>query len=224
MKRALAALLMVAAHHAVHAAGGRPMTTDDAALTTAHSCQMETWLQHARGDTQLWLLPACNPWEHFEASVGSIVDFPQGASESTGLILQGKAQWLDRTPVQMGIAAGAQRLQGAWNLYYAYVPTTLSVTSSTQVHVNLGWQRDRVAGEDQFTYAAALAHDLSRNLNAFAEIVGNDSATPIVQGGGAVLFRGGVIQLDASFGRPVRGTWRDFIYSIGFELYPDALW
>jgi len=224
VKRALAIVSIVAAHNAAHAAGGRPMTTDDAALTNTHSCQMETWLQHARGDTQLWLLPACNPWGPFEASVGAVVDYPQAARASTGMVVQGKAQWLDVTPVQVGIAAGAQRVQSLWSLYYAYVPMTISVTSSTQVHANFGWQRDRIASEDQFTYAAALAHDLSRNLNAFAEIVGNDSAAPIVQGGGAVLFRGGVIQLDASFGRPVRGTWRDFIYSIGFELYPDALW
>jgi hypothetical protein len=207
-----------------HAAGGRPMITDDAALTTARSCQVETWVQHARADTQLWLLPACNPRGPFELSVGAVLDWPQGAREITGTVAQLKTQWLDSKLAQIGFAGGAQRAQGDWNLYYAYVPITRSITANTQLHLNVGWQRDRVAGEDQTTYAAALAHDLSSRFNLFAEVFGSDSAAPVAQTGGAVLFRGGVVQLDGSVGRPVRGTWRDFVYSIGFELYPDALW
>jgi len=206
------------------AAGGRPMTTDDASLTTLHSCQMESWLQHARGDTQMWLLPACNPFGKVEFSVGAVLDWPQGARESTGTIAQFKMQWLDSKVAQIGLAGGALRAQGAWDLYYAYVPITKSVTANTQVHLNLGWQRDRIANEDEMTYAVALAHDVSSRLNVFGELFGNDTTPPTAQAGGAILFRGGIVQVDGSVGRPVRGTWRDFVYSIGFELYPDALW
>jgi len=222
--------LIVALAPTAHAAGGRPMTTDDADLTNARSCQIETWLQHSRGDAQLWLLPACNPGR-FEVSAGTVLDWPQGSAHRDAYVLQGKLQWLDAHAsggafTHAGLAFGAQRATdpALWTLLYAYVPVSFALSTATQLHANLGWQRDRIARDDQLTYAIALGHDLSPRFNVFGELFGADNAAPTAQTGGAMLFRQGTVQLDGSIGRPLRGSLRDYVFSIGLELYPNALW
>jgi len=50
--------------------GARPMVTDDARLTDAGACQVETWFRFNRSSTEYWALPACNPRGNLEITVG----------------------------------------------------------------------------------------------------------------------------------------------------------
>ena len=61
-------LLMLAAVADAHAA--RPFVTDDARLTTAGSCQLESWMRVYRQSEEIWALPACNPSGNLEFTVG----------------------------------------------------------------------------------------------------------------------------------------------------------
>lgn len=47
-----------------------PFVTDDARLTTAGSCQLESWTRLYPNSTELWALPACNPTGNLEITVG----------------------------------------------------------------------------------------------------------------------------------------------------------
>ena len=45
----------------LHAQAARPFVTDDARLTTAGSCQLESWIRICPESRESWAQPACNP-------------------------------------------------------------------------------------------------------------------------------------------------------------------
>ncbi len=217
------------------AAGGRPMTTDDATLTNARSCQVESYFQHAHRDGQLWLLPACNPTGNYELTAGAQLDAPADAANALQYTLQGKWVWpqgMDTVNhfASIGASGGAFYLDtlhngpSAWSSVFAYVPLTVRWTDTVQTHFNLGWNRDLLGEHDDLTYAAALSHDLGNDYSVFVELYGVGRAPPFAQSGGAVLLLQGSLQLDATFGRPINSSWRDSIFSVGIEWYPPAQW
>ncbi len=85
------------------ALAGRPFVTDDAALTTAGACQIESWAQHADSLTEYWMLPACNPGGNFEFTVGATRFEPAGQQWETRLQLQGKTLFKPLEPNGYGI-------------------------------------------------------------------------------------------------------------------------
>ncbi len=217
---------------AVLASAGRPLNTDDATLTNARSCQVETWFQHATGDAQLWVLPACNIGG-FEATAGTTLDWMQGGTDSSSLVLQGK--FLGPNPglvpesvARYGLVFGATYLHEAhggthdWQMLSTYVPLTVNLTHTDQVHVNLGYTRDRIAGTGDGTYGLAGSHDFNKHWTVQAEVFGVFNGVPSAQGAFEATF--GDFQFDASFGRPLDRGWRDAIFSVGIEWYPQALW
>ena len=52
------------------ASAARPMITDDARLTDAGACQLETWAHLHSRQKEWWALPACNPGGNFEFMYG----------------------------------------------------------------------------------------------------------------------------------------------------------
>lgn len=54
----------------VPAEAARPFVTDDARLTTAGSCQLESWTRFYADSTEVWALPACNPTGNLELTLG----------------------------------------------------------------------------------------------------------------------------------------------------------
>ncbi len=54
----------------VPAKAARPFVTDDARLTTAGSCQLESWTRFYADSTEVWALPACNPTGNLELTLG----------------------------------------------------------------------------------------------------------------------------------------------------------
>lgn len=214
------------------ASAGRPLNTDDATLTNARSCQVETWFQHAQGDAQFWVLPACN-FSGFEATLGTTLDWMQGGTDSSSLVLQGKVlgpnpAWLPEKIARYGWVVGATYLHEAhggprdWQVLSTYVPLTINLTPTDQVHVNLGYTRDRVAGTGDGTYGLAASHDFNKHWTVQSEIFGVFNGPPSAQAAFEAIF--GSFQFDASFGRPLTGRWNGAIFSIGIEWYPQALW
>jgi hypothetical protein len=49
----------------------RPFVTDDARLTAAGSCQIESWMRIDPDSKELWALPACNPTGNLEFTFGA---------------------------------------------------------------------------------------------------------------------------------------------------------
>ena len=68
----------------------RPFVTDDARLTTAGSCQLESWARIYPQSRELWMLPACNPGGNFEITAGAGMAHNDHAPRSDDYVLQAK--------------------------------------------------------------------------------------------------------------------------------------
>lgn len=92
----------------ISAFAARPFMTDDARLTTAGSCQLESWTRVYKNSQEQWALPACNPTGNFEITAGG------GRSKKTGepgindFVLQGKTLFreLNTNGYGWGLAVG----------------------------------------------------------------------------------------------------------------------
>ena len=71
-----------------HAA--RPMIADDARVTDAKACQLETWVKNTKNMTEYWALPACNFTGNLEVTLGATSRQINDAEHETDFILQGK--------------------------------------------------------------------------------------------------------------------------------------
>ena len=75
----------------------RPFMTDDARLTTAESCQLESWTRIYKNSTEKWALPACNPTGNFEITAGGGHTKNAGEPATNDYVLQGKSLFRDLT-------------------------------------------------------------------------------------------------------------------------------
>ena len=66
------------------------MITDDARLTDAGACQMETWVHIHQDEREFWALPACNPGGNFELTLGGAPAYTDGPQQHGALPVQGQ--------------------------------------------------------------------------------------------------------------------------------------
>ena len=70
------------------AQAARPFVTDDARLTAAGSCQLESWTRLNRASKpsarseEFWAFPACNPSGNFEVTLGAALGRPLEGPQS----------------------------------------------------------------------------------------------------------------------------------------------
>ena len=101
-------LLGFAISLATPAQAARPMITDDARLTDAGACQMETWVHIHQDEREFWALPACNPGGNFELTLGGALAYTDGQKQHGALLVQGKTliKPLTTNSYGIGFAAG----------------------------------------------------------------------------------------------------------------------
>lgn len=68
---------------------GRPMAIDDATVTNTKGCELETWVQKSRSDTEYWLLPNCNVNGNLELTLGAARIVSSDRTQ-TMVVMQGK--------------------------------------------------------------------------------------------------------------------------------------
>lgn len=73
-------LMLLVGASSAHAA--RPMITDDARLTDAGACQVESWVHIHGNQHEFWALPACNPGGNLELTLGGALAYDGNRSES----------------------------------------------------------------------------------------------------------------------------------------------
>ncbi len=190
----------------------RPFMTDDARLTTAGSCQLETWSRRDANRTELWALPACNPTGNLEITVGAAAYRETHNAQSADTVLQVKTLFRPMTPNSWGagVALGqvSHRPHTASDLAqgqtYAYVPVSVSFMDDRWVsHTNVGWARGRVSGRDQFNWGMGLEYQINHRWMWIAETFGNDRQKPFWQTGLRYQVLPGLLQIDATWGAPV---------------------
>ena len=133
------------------------MITDDARLTDAGACQMETWVHIHQDEREFWALPACNPGGNFELTLGGALAYTDGQKQHGALLVQGKTliKPLTTNSYGIGFAAGYATQPGSEQSGspYLYVPVSFSLADDRVViHTNLGNLRERESRKNHLTW------------------------------------------------------------------------
>jgi len=229
---AAAAWLLAAAVCASDARAARPFVTDDARLTTAGSCQVESWSRIYPSSREVWALPACNPGGNFEVTAGGGLARPDATSSSSDYILQGKTLFRSLAPGGwgMGLAFGRvlhPEVNPGPNLLgntYAYVPVSISLLDDRLItHVNFGWLKDRATREDRATWGVGAELRLDERWLGIAEVFGDSRNKPYTQFGTRFSLLSD-FQIDATLGAQFGASGVNRWLSLGLRYIPDKLW
>lgn len=229
---AAAAWLLAAAVCASDARAARPFVTDDARLTTAGSCQVESWSRIYPSSREVWALPACNPGGNFEVTAGGGLARPDATSSSSDYILQGKTLFRSLAPGGwgMGLAFGRvlhPEVNPGPNLLgntYAYVPVSISLLDDRLItHVNFGWLKDRATREDRATWGVGAELRLDERWLGIAEVFGDSRNKPYTQFGTRFSLLSD-FQIDATLGAQFGASGVNRWLSLGLRHIPDKLW
>jgi hypothetical protein len=215
---------------AVHAA--RPMITDDARITDAHACQVETWTKSTRAGREYWAFPACNPTGNFEFTLGGN-SLPDGAGgHVSDYVVQGKTLFrpLETNGYAWGLAAGIVRHgdprpgQGQTSAAYFYVPVSASFADDRVVlHLNVGAQNNRDLGARPITYGLGSEITLTPRFVLIAETFGDDRTSNYYHAGIRIWVVPGRFQIDATRGAQSGDFGGTRWWTIGLRLISPAL-
>jgi hypothetical protein len=142
-RAALAGWLIVAASAAQ---AGEPLVTDDAAIVSPKTCQIEVWARSLHDGREYWAQPACNFTGNVEFDVAGAREEPNGSDSSGMLQLQAKSV-LFASPGNLwsfGVVGGAARDTGsphgssAFQSYYAKALASWRPRSELEMDFNLG--------------------------------------------------------------------------------------
>jgi len=227
-------LAMLIAMPAGTAWSARPFVTDDARLTTAGSCQLETWTRVYRDSTEFWALPACNPGGNLELTVGggqALYD-DQALSANSDYIFQVKTllRKLETNEVGVGVAAGTVRhpaVNPGPNLMgntYAYVPVSVSLADNALVmHLNTGWLREHITSRNLATWGVGAEWNTSERITWMAEAFGDSYPNTYWQAGGRFSLIPQLLQIDTTVGQSAGGKNTSRWLSFGLRFTPARL-
>lgn len=212
---------LLAAIPAAHAA--RPMITDDARLTDAGACQVETWVHIHGRQREWWALPACNPGGNFELTVGGALAFDGSRAESGAHLIQGKTliKPLETNGYGIGVALGYATQPGndsSGNPYF-YVPLSISLADDRVVlHTNLGYTRERENHESRLTWGIGSETQLASRTWLIAESYGQDKGNPFFQLGVRQWIVPNRVQVDTTYGSQLGHIGQQHWISVGLRL------
>lgn len=227
MKRGWLILLGLMALESVMAA--RPFVTDDARLTNAGQCQLESWSRRYRNSTEFWALPACNPFGNFEVSLGTGVAYDSQGLRSQDYIIQGKTliRKLSTDDWGWGVAFGRvmhPAINPGPNLLgntYGYIPISRSFQQDNIiVHANIGWLKDKASGNHKATWGVGSELKLTPRLTGLAEAFGDQTSPPYVQAGFRYAIQPDLFQVDITLGRQQHDTGDNRWLSFGIRFTP----
>ena len=232
MKKTIA--LLAGLSLAPNAWAARPFVTDDARLTTAHSCQLESWSRFYRSSHELWALPACNPTGNLEFTfgVGVAKNHATSAGWTDDFVLQAKTLFkpLETNGWGIGGAIGViqhPEIKPGPNLLgnqYAYIPLSVSFADDLViVHANAGWLHDKATGKHQATWGLGTELNLDSRWTLIGESFGNNIDSPYWQAGIRYSVIPGLLQLDGSAGRQYSQSIDNRWLSFGVRYTPAKL-
>ena len=202
---------------------GRPLFTDDAGLTEAHSCQIETWWQESENTHEWWSLPACNPFGNFELTTGVNSLKVDSSNRVKNYLVQGKTllRPLEIGNYGIGVAFGITRPdEGNGGTNYAYIPVSImSNTGLTVAHFNLGLLRDRALKDNRITWGLGVEHAWTARISTFGEVFGDNTTNPTFHVGSSFGLIPNLIQLDLTYGHSIESVSSGNFYSIGINVY-----
>jgi hypothetical protein len=221
-------LLCLAISLATPAQAARPMITDDARLTDAGACQMETWVHIHHDERELWALPACNPGGNFEMTFGGAVAYADGQQQHGAMLVQGKTliKPLTTNSYGIGLAAGYATLPGSdqSGSPYLYVPISFSLADDRLViHTNVGNLRERETHKNRPTWGIGGELQTTERLYVIAESYGQDKGSAFFQTGLRYWVMPGHVQIDTTYGSQFGHSREERWISIGLRLITPSL-
>jgi hypothetical protein len=212
----------------------RPFVTDDARLTTAGSCQIESWTRVYRTSTEVWALPACNPTGNFEVTLGQGRAFYDavGSEPADDYIFQAKTliRPLETNGYGFGLAAGTVRhpaVSPGPNLFgnsYIYLPYSASFANDQLVvHINGGWLKERTTEKNLATWGVGTEWNVSERVTWLVEAFGESNPNTYWQAGGRFSLIPHLLQVDTTLGRAASGSGDHRWISFGLRFTPSKL-
>lgn len=221
--------LMVAAP----AFSARPMVTDDARLTDAGACQVETWFRFNRSSTEYWALPACNPGGNLEITLGGAFADSQGVYHAD-TVTQVKTLFkpLETDGWGYGLALGRARhigagIEDASNVQrYFYLPISRSLFGDRLViHTNLG--ATEPSGGERLRGIGGVGGEFditgSGQTWLMGEVFDHQAGRPFFQVGLRRWVVPGHVQLDATYGDRFQDGSAIRWFTIGLRLITSPL-
>jgi len=210
------------------AQAARPMITDDARLTDAGACQVESWAHLHRDLQEYWALPACNPGGNFELTLGGALAYADGRSQSGAVVIQGKTLFrpLTTNDFGIGLAAGYSTVpgDGRSGSPYFYIPSSLSLANDRLfIHLNIGDTRERETQEHRLSWGIGTEIQASERLFLIGESFGQDKGSAFFQGGVRYWIVPGHVQIDATYGSRLGQIADERWVSIGLRLISPPL-
>lgn len=212
----------------------RPFVTDDARLTTAGSCQLESWTRIYRDYTEYWALPACNPTGNLEFTAGGGVTKYNSPSPYGGgnYVFQLKTLYkeLETNSYGIGLAAGTlshpSSTPGSNDLgnYYAYIPYSVSFADDTLItHVNMGYTFDKASKNGRTLYGFGAEVNIMPRLMIIAETFGDTGGNPYWQSGLRFSIIPNLFQMDATLGQQFGNNISNRWISFGLRFTPASI-
>ena len=211
----------------------RPFVTDDARLTTAGSCQLESWQRQYQNSREFWVLPACNLHGNFEVTMGAGYAQATASPSATDYVLQGKTLFQELSPNGWGwgLAVGKiahPSINPGPNLLgntYAYIPISRSFwDDEVIVHTNLGTLRDTATGTVNGTWGFGSEIKLTDRTLGIVEMFGDNHNRPYWQVGARYAVIPNLFQIDATVGKQWNGFSESRWFSVGIRFTPSKLW
>ena len=200
----------------------RPMITDDARITDAKSCQLESWVKRSRDSIEYWALPACNFIGNLELTLGGASTHDDAGTHPTDIVFQGKTIFKSMEPTGWGIglAAGMVRHpQVDGSDWYASVPASFSFKDDHFVlHTNMGWLHEQETGRHRLTWGIGSETKLAERTWLIAETFGQNQGKPLYQMGVRHWILPNSVQIDMTYGNRIGSNADEQWFSIGLRM------
>ncbi|MCA2998717.1 MAG: hypothetical protein ING75_08965 [Rhodocyclaceae bacterium] len=189
------------------------MITDDARVTDALGCQVETWLRREPGPprvTEFWALPACNPTGNIEMTLGGATRQEAGEPRQSTIQAQLKTILipLETDGFGLGIAAGVLRRDGRGapaspiDSAYLYAPMSKALAGDRVVlHLNIGASHDRNERKTFRTWGLGSETAITSRIYLIAETFGDGTGAPFRHAGFRFWLLPNRLQLDTTHGQ-----------------------
>ena len=192
---------------AAFAAG--PYIVDDASILEPDRFQNESWLSRTNKGETLAVVNLSHRIMGSEVMIQETHDDRSG-NGSDSISPQIKYRWREgddagRVASSLIVGGSYSNDAGRVTSLYAYVPTTLSLTTALDVNVNAGWQYSEDRSRHAVTWGVGTEYHFDPAVSLVDEIFGVDSKRPGFQLGPRVKLTNWA-QFDAVYGYNVLGT------------------
>lgn len=236
----LAWLIILGAWLCQSAHAARPMITDDANIVDAQSCQLESWVKTSQAGLERWAIPGCNLAWDTEFSLGGNAQNTTQGGDSQFWLFQAKKRWKKLETYSWGLSTTLGRVTerpgrgqqlsnealppSSAQDTYLNVPITWAVASDRLVHLNVGWIHHERLRVSHPTWGLGSELGLTPRSFVIAEVFGETGMQNKTQMGLRYWVSPQKLQLDTTYGQPLRGGKEERWISIGLRWLSDPLW